>query len=267
MSQQFKMRFQWSKTSYVLLSGFLLLLFLMGYVWRPLLQEYLSQFNPDLPVWQQMDWLLLGNFGVMSLLIMINADFKQDLPFALIALVGGFIIEAWGTLSGLWTYYTFETPPLWIIPAWPIAAMSVNRLYQISLPTIKKGSDGSISSFYWPVFVGFYILLWRFAWPGLSHPLTWFALTFCGVIIASGQDKRSAVLIFVVGSGLGYFLERWGTTRLCWAYHTGGFPPLITVLSHGMASVAIWRVYQVYQSQVDRLRVPWAKRILPLDEN
>jgi len=48
---------------------------------------------------------------------MLNADLRKDLPLALIALAGEFIIEAWGTLSGLWTYYTFETPPLWIIPA------------------------------------------------------------------------------------------------------------------------------------------------------
>jgi hypothetical protein len=63
------------------------------------------------------DWLLIRNFLVMSILVMLNADLRKDLPLALIALAGEFIIEAWGTLSGLWTYYTFETPPLWIIPA------------------------------------------------------------------------------------------------------------------------------------------------------
>lgn len=114
--------------SYVLLSGFLLALFLIGYVWWPLLEDYLSYINPAFPIWRQIDWLLIGNFLVMSLLIMLNADLKRDVPFVMIGLAAGFIIETWGTLSGLWTYYTFETPPLWIIPAWPIAALSVNRL-------------------------------------------------------------------------------------------------------------------------------------------
>lgn len=138
MSQSLRKTFRWSKTSYVFLSGFLLLLFLIGYVWWPLLDEYLSQFNPDYPVWIQIDWLLIGNFLAMSLLIMANADLKKDLPFVVIALLGGYIIEAWGTLSGLWTYYTYETPPLWIIPAWPIAALSVNRLYLIARQITKR---------------------------------------------------------------------------------------------------------------------------------
>lgn len=95
----------------------MLLLFLIGYIWWLLLDDYLSQFNPDISVWIQIDWLLIGNFLVMSLLIMVNADLKRDLPLAMIALMGGYLIEAWGTLSGLWTYYTYERPPLWIISA------------------------------------------------------------------------------------------------------------------------------------------------------
>lgn len=51
-----KFLIKWSGTSYVMLSGFLLLLFLIGYVWWPLLDEYLNQFNPELSVWRQIDW-------------------------------------------------------------------------------------------------------------------------------------------------------------------------------------------------------------------
>lgn len=253
---------RWSKTSYVLLSGFLLCLFLIGYVWWPLLDEYLAQINPEVSVWLQIDWLLIGNFLVMSVLIMLNADLRRDLPLALIALAGGFIIEAWGTLSGLWTYYTLETPPLWIIPAWPIAALSVNRLYGLADSLLKNTSECWFNRLYWPILIVFYLYLWRFAQPGLSHPLTWFALVFCAVIILSEQDRRAALLIMAVGSGLGYFLERWGTTRLCWAYHTGGMPPWITVLSHGMASLAIWRFYRVYLSMIKRIRQPRIKHLI-----
>ena len=260
-----KNTFKWSKTSYVFLSGFLLVLFLIGYVWWPLLEEYLSQFNPEVSIWLQIDWLLIGNFLLMSVLIMLNANLKRDLPFALIALAGGFIIEAWGTLSGLWTYYTFETPPLWIIPAWSIAALSVNRFFVLAKTWTKSIPQAWFSMLYWPVFGGFYLLLWFFAWEGIAHPLTWFALAFCAVIILSEKDKWSSLLILVAGSGLGYFLERWGTTRLCWAYHTGGMPPFVTVVSHGMASVAIWRVYQVYVSLFHRFDSSLAKLLPPID--
>jgi hypothetical protein len=46
---------------------------------------------------------------------------------------------------------------------------------------------------------------------------------------------------------LGYFLELWGTTRQCWAYYTETTTPLFTVLAHGMAAVAIWRVIEIIQ--------------------
>jgi hypothetical protein len=256
---------RWTQTSYILLSGFLLLLFLIGYVWWPLLQEYLSQFNPELPICVQIDWLLIGNFLVMSVLIMINANLKRDLPFALIALAGGYIIEAWGTRSGLWTYYTYETPPMWIIPAWPIAALSVNRLYHFARHGLKRVKEQWFAALYWPVFGVFYMLLWRFSWTGISNPLTWFALAFCAVVILSERDKRSALMILGVGSVLGYFLERWGTTRLCWAYHTGGFPPFITVVCHGMASIAIWRVYLIYVGLLKRVKFSIAKAMLPIE--
>jgi hypothetical protein len=234
----------WSKTSYVLLSGFLLILFLIGYVLWPLVDEYLSYFSPEVSIWRQLDWLLIGNFLVMSILIMLNADLRRDIPLFIIALAGGFIIESWGTLSGLWTYYTYETPPLWIIPAWPIAALSVNRLLMLSKKLTQKIPDKVFQIGYWLLFGGFYVLLIEFILPSAAHPLTIFALIMCMIVIFSSQSKRSDVLILLMGSALGYFLERWGTSRLCWTYYTGGTPPFFTVIAHGMASVAVWRVYQ-----------------------
>jgi hypothetical protein len=255
-----KSNFRWTRTSFVLLSGFLLLFFLVGYVWWPLLEDYLSYMSPDLPVWRQLDWLLIGNFLVMSLLILFNADLRRDIPYMLIGLAGGYIIETWGTLSGLWTYYTFETPPLWIIPAWPIATLSVYRLYSIARKFLEKIPEKVFTITYWPVFTAFYLLLLVFIRSAILHPLTLYALIVCFIIILTTKNKRAALLIFLLGSGLGYFLERWGTTRLCWAYYTGGTPPLFTVLAHGMASVAVWRVYQIFEWLVSRSGLkskPW----------
>lgn len=252
-----KPQFRWTKTSTAILGSFVIILFVIGYVWWPLLQDYLNQYDPEVAIWRQVDWLLIGNFLVMSILITMNADLRHDIPFGLIALFGGLVIETWGTQSGLWTYYTFEKPPLWIIPAWPIAALSVNRLYHIFLDLVKNIQEEWFRWTYWPVFTIFFGLLLNFIWPTITHPLTILSVILCLYLILSCQDKRSCLIILLVGTFLGYFLERWGTTRLCWTYYTGGTPPFFTTLAHGMASVAVWRVYKLYLRLGKRWKLPW----------
>lgn len=252
-----KSLFRWTKTSTIILSGFLCVLFMIGYVWWPLLQDYLNQYDPEIPIWIQIDWLLIGNFFVMSILITLNAEMKHDIPFGLIALFGGLVIETWGTQSGLWTYYTYEKPPMWIIPAWPIASLSVNRIFHYLQKVLEEVPEKWFKIIYWPMFGFFFILLLNFTEPTFKHPLTIFSIILCSIFIITSKDKRSSLIIFLAGTGLGYFLERWGTTRLCWTYYTGGFPPFFTVLAHGMASVAVWRVYQLYLWFGNRLKIPW----------
>jgi len=120
----------WNRHSYVLLSGFLATLLVIGYVWWPLAVDYLAAFSPHYPWWLQVDWLLIGLFAAMSLLIMAGADLKADALIVLVGVGGGLVIEAWGTQTSLWMYYTHERPPLWIIPAWPIASLAIDRLYR-----------------------------------------------------------------------------------------------------------------------------------------
>ena len=118
----------WNRTSYALMSGFLAIILLIIVVWYPLVEDYFAQINPEIPIWRQLDYLLIGIFLVMSLLIMAKPDLKTDALIVVIGLAGGLVIEGWGTQTLLWTYYTNERPPLWIIPAWPIASLSINRL-------------------------------------------------------------------------------------------------------------------------------------------
>jgi hypothetical protein len=241
-----------TRWSYVFLSTFLLTLFVLGYVWWPLAEEYLAQIDWNRPLWQQVDWLLIGIFGVMTVLIMSGADLKVDLVIVGVGLVGGLVIESWGTQTELWTYYTQERPPLWIIPAWPIASLSIDRLVRILhrvAPSPKAWLLGSAKSLafpgykllYWIIFPMFMVLMLDFVGPTLDKSFTIMALGLCGLMILTPTNYRLAVLTFVAGSGLGYFLERWGTTRLCWMYYTGETPPLFAVLAHGMAAVAFWR--------------------------
>jgi hypothetical protein len=245
----------WNRTSYVMMSSFLLLILIIGYVWWPLLEEYISTYNPDLPFWIQFDWLLLGIFFAMSLLIMAKADVKKDLPIIFVGLAGGLVIESWGTQTELWVYYTFERPPLWIIPAWPIASLSIDRLFRLMNSKIKFDHQKSISVIYWLVFLGFYILMLYFVWPTIDKSLTIMALFLCAFLIFTPVNQRAMLFTFLAGSGLGYFLELWGTTRYCWMYYTYQTPPFFAVLAHGMAAVAFWRVVQllwIFHPQVQK---------------
>jgi hypothetical protein len=240
--------FRWTRASYVLFSSFLLLLFLIGYVWWPLLEEYLSYYNPQVSLWRQIDWLLIGNFLFMTLMIMANADIKADLPVIVIGLLGGLAIEGWGTQTSLWTYYTNERPPLWIIPAWPIASLAIDRLYRLIKLGTAKVPEKIVNTFYWILFPAFLALMVVFIVPTLNMSLTILSLILCVFLVLTPVDHRAAVLIFIAGSGLGYFLELWGTTRLVWIYYTQQTPPLFAVFAHGMAAVAFWRVLKLYQT-------------------
>jgi hypothetical protein len=255
----------WTRASYTLMSVFLLTVFLIVYIWWPLAEEYLSYVDWQGPWWWYIDWLLIGIFLVMSLLIMAGADLRADVLIIFVGLVGGLVIESWGTQTEIWTYYTDERPPLWIIPAWPIASLSIDRLviilnqFIIESTKITKGHKEKFNLlplrvpswmvivFYWLIFAIFFALMLFFVWPTLDKSLTIMALILVGFLILTPTDQRIAILTFIAGSGLGYFLERWGTTRLCWTYYTLETPPLFAVLAHGMAAVAFWRTALVLE--------------------
>jgi hypothetical protein len=94
---------------------------------------------------------------------------------------------------------------------------------------------------YWLIFLGFYALMLYFVAPTFNKSYTIMALLLCALLIVTPTDHRMAVLTFLAGAGIGYFLELWGTTRQCWTYYTYQTPPLFAVLAHGMAAVAFWR--------------------------
>ncbi len=233
---------RWTSASYTLLSLFVAVILLIVVVWWPMVQEYASTFDPRYPLWAQLDWLLLGIFAAMSLLIMAGADLKADAWIVLVGIGGGLAIETWGTQTRLWTYFTLERPPLWIIPAWPIASLSIDRLARLLQVLLARLPASAYRWLYWIIFPAFFAYMLAFAWPTLDQPATWLALLGVVVLTLAPTDHRRAVLIFLAGAGLGYFLERWGTTRECWTYYTHQTPPPFAVFAHGLAAVAFWRV-------------------------
>jgi hypothetical protein len=241
----------WTRASYTLMSVFVAVVLLIIVVWWPMVEEYAGSINPNYPLWLQLDWMLLAIFAAMSILIMAGADLKADAWIVLAGICGGLIIECWGTQTRLWTYFTLERPPLWIIPAWPVASLSIHRLVRIFDLVPTSLSPRLWRALYWIIFPGFYALMLYFVWPTLHDPFTWMALLICALLILAPTDHRTSVLIFMAGSALGFFLERWGTTRECWTYYTRQTPPLFAVLAHGLASVAFWRTLKIFGSLTD----------------
>jgi hypothetical protein len=198
-------------------------------VWR----EYVS--------FEDTDALLVVCWVLMALLMAHQVDPKRDAKLAIVALFGGALIESWGTRAGLWTYFSHEKPPLFILPAWPAAALATERIAQRtnlvlgSLPIVRWRIPWAISM------LGFCILLAIWTAPGAAHPLSWVAAAFVVITLVSGSDRRLDLARFIAGSLLGYLLERWGTTSECWTYWNHETPPLAAVLSHGFATVAFSR--------------------------
>jgi len=102
-----------------------------------------------------------------------------------------------------------------------------------------------------------------FVWPTRGMSLTQAALVICALVSITMRDRRTAVLTFAAGAGLGYFLELWGTTRECWTYYTLETPPAFAVLAHGMASVIFWRSGQLARQVIARVRLPSALHAVP----
>jgi len=246
----------WTRDSSILLGGFFVTVILIIYIWWPLAEEYFAYVDWYGEWWRYMDWLLLGIFGFMSITIITRANLKTDVLIGFVGICGGLAIESWGTQTNLWFYYTDERPPLWIIPAWPIASLSIDRitraLYFLTTTLAPGASAGEehegkpyvsvvFKIFYWLTFASFLSLMLVFVAPTFDKSYTWFSLALCILLVLTPTDHRFALLTFIAGSGLGYYLELWGTTRQCWTYYTYQTPPLFAVLAHGMAAVAFWR--------------------------
>jgi hypothetical protein len=245
----------------------MLTVFVIIYVWWPLAQMVLSYINWEGDWWRYMDWLLVGIFLFMSLTIMAGADLRRDAFIILVGAVGGLVIEGWGTQTYLWWYFTAQRPPLWIIPAWPIASLTIDRMVRFmssQLPKNARNWEHLYRSAYWLVFVAFFGMMVYFVWPTIGKSMTLMAILLVAFLILTPTDHRIALLTFLAGTGLGYFLETWGTTRECWTYYTLQKPPVFAILAHGMAAVAFWRSWLVLGHMWVRLRE--TRKILLLED-
>lgn len=215
----------------------------------------------------RVDWLFVIIWVLMYRLIKHKSALWRDIPLFIIGLSAGFIVEAFGTQTELWTYYTGQRPPLWIIPSWPVAGIAIDHLVRIVNPKLPDLPKPVYLVLYWLLLPGFYLLMFLFVQHTLSEPFTIFALVTAALFILFPKDYRMAVISFLVGSGFGFFLELWGTTRLCWTYHTGETPPVFAVFAHGFVAMAIWRLSNLLHYVLHKLGITWFQELAIKNRN
>ncbi len=248
-----------SRRSLLIFSGRVLaFLGIAAFFWAPMIFFY--RVRAELwggDWWLRIDWLLVGVFFFMTTVSVFTVDIRRDLVIILIAAVGGLCIEGWGTQTNLWHYYTRERPPLWIIPAWATSTFTVDSLVRMMAPRlVRVVPERVFRGAALVLFVLFLVLMVLFVRPFFRYPTTIAAfavVTFVILSVFKGTcDRRIAVLFFVSGSMLGWFLELWGTTRHCWIYYTRETPPFFAVLSHGLASATFWRAHLIVDEVIRR---------------
>jgi hypothetical protein len=134
------------------------------------------------------------------------------------AAAAGWTVEAWGTRSGLWSYYTGQTPPPWILVAWTAGALVVARLAETPSPVWARVPGGS-----WrPVFWGFLA-----AAQAMGLPFVWSRSPAAGTALLLGlgaflawrpRPERDGPAL-AAGFVCVLFADLWGTTNSCYRYH------------------------------------------------
>lgn len=185
-----------------------------------------------------MDWLLAGIWLFMSALLCWDIRPQRDVPLVFVAFFGGLVIEAWGTQTNLWHYFTAERPPVWILPAWPVAALTIDRIYRVLDTVAPRIRLGPFYTLGLPLFV---LAMTRFLWPTIDLSWSRVVVLLMVLVLLTPGDRREEVLLFLAGALLGVFLEYWGTSRRCWTYYTAQIPPVEAIFAHGFASLAFLR--------------------------
>jgi len=237
---------RWSLVALVLM---LALYVTIPFVWNDLARQNLQVVN----------WFLIAIWIFMSALLCWDVRPAQDMALAAVALAGGAMFEGWGTNTGLWWYFTGEKPPLWILPAWPVAALATARIV-FAFDRVLIRWKLPWRALYWFFAVVFALGMARFIRPSLMMWPTWLMSGALVVVIVTGHSPRRDVSLLLAGMALGYFLEYWGTSRVCWTYYTREIPPLITVMAHGYGQVAFARILDAMDWGVKWLGVSWTVR-------
>jgi len=148
----------------------------------------------------------------------------EDGFIVLFAALYGYLAEAWGTRSGLWTYYTGEKPPLWIIPAWCMGALVIHRLSRQVMKFLMEfaghARTGRLHRAWIIVFCCVFISF------SAEHILTpagiSLALLLALALLPLRTRPQNDAAVLFTGTICVIFADLWGTTNNCWTYHVRG---------------------------------------------
>lgn len=140
-------------------------------------------------------------------------DARRDGRLALAAGLCGLLAEWWGTRLGLWQYYTGERPPLWIVPAWSVGALLIDRL----APRMPKLPYPPLAAFALAATVWLSFMKRDVEAGALLGP---FAVALSLFLARKEEDAR----VLLAGLACVFFADLWGTTNSCWRYHLQGEP-------------------------------------------
>ncbi len=141
----------------------------------------------------------------------------RDARVAALGLLLGWAAEAWGTRSGIWRYYTGETPPLWIVPAWAVGALLVERVAE-RLPLARRPGWFNLGA------STILFVFMSFTAPWLGRPEGWGAALLVAAALFAGASPKEDWRVLAAGAGCVFFADLWGTTNGCWAYYAHRAP-------------------------------------------
>lgn len=147
-----------------------------------------------------------------------RADLRKDALRVALGFAAGYLAEAWGTRLGLWRYYTGEKPPLWIVPAWPLGALVIERTAARWAPAFSRLSGAARKSLYalgTACVLSFFLLM---AWPVLGQPSTWAVLAVVLWALFWRLSPERDLPVLAAGMLCVLFADTWGTTNNCWHY-------------------------------------------------
>ena len=138
----------------------------------------------------------------------------HDLAVFLIATAAGCCVEAWGTRLGVWTYYTGERPPLWIVPAWPLGAALIER--SAALARSRAGEVPAAG--YWLLSLLMLAAYAGLGGPWLGRPAGWLGALAVAAGLLAGNRPQEDFWVLACGLPCIFFADLWGTTNGCWSY-------------------------------------------------
>ncbi|MCX5796449.1 MAG: hypothetical protein NTY77_13230 [Elusimicrobia bacterium] len=173
-------------------------------------------------------WRVIGEIALLGSIVLMTLRTvparitpKRDAWIVFYAALLGWCVEAWGTRTGVWAYYTGEAPPLWIIPGWILGALVIDR----AAVALEARFGGRLAArrgaAYWGYAAAFALVFWAFVLPAAPRLSSAAVFALLAAALLYRPDPRDASVL-VTGLVYVFCADFWGTTNGCWAYYLQG---------------------------------------------